>query len=123
MYRLDYRKTRRGEKGDRRPYIGLRRYCRHDRSPDKRGRTLGRFEQLQNACTAGLGAARASGEFTLVPGQTLSDYSGKFEQELLVFFLDPQSNTPDRFVHEIPILHHEIMKRVPEKWPDEGKLT
>ncbi len=123
MYRLDYRKTRRGEKGERRPYIGLRRYCKYEKTPENRQRTLGRFQQLREACTASLGAARASGEFTLVAGQTLSDYSGKFEEELLVFFLDPESNTPDRFVQEIPILHHEIMRRVPEKWPDEGTLT
>lgn len=123
MYRLDYRKTRRGEKGERRPYIGLRRYCKYEKTPKNRQRTLGRFQQLREACTASLEAASASGEFTLVPGKTLSDYSGKFEQELLVFFLDPESNTPDRLVQQIPILHQEIMKRVPEKWPDEGKLT
>lgn len=123
MYRLDYRKTRRGEKGERRPYIGLRRYCKYEKTPVNQQRTLGRLRQLREACTASLEATRANGKFTLVPGQTLSDYSGKFEQELLVFFLDPESNTPDRLVQEIPILHHEIMSRVPEKWPDEGTLT
>lgn len=117
MYRLDYRKTWRGEKGKRRPYIGLRRYCKYEKTPENRLRTLSRFQQLREACTASLEAARASGEFALVSERTLSDYSGKFEQELLVFFLDPESNTPDRFVQEIPILHHEIMRRVPEKWP------
>ena len=123
MYRLDYRKTRRGEKGERRPYIGLRRYCKYEKTPENRQRTLGRYEQLRKACMAGLEAARASGEFTLMLGQTLSDYSGKFEQELLVFFLHSESNTPDRLVQQIPILHQEIMRRVPEKWPDEGRLT
>ena len=120
MYRLDYRKTQRGQKGERRPYIGLRRYCKYEKTPVNQQRTLGRLRQLREACTASLGAARANAKFTLVPGTTLADYSGNFEQELLVFFLHPESNTPDRLVREIPILHREIMKRIPEKWPDEG---
>lgn len=120
MYRLDYRKTRRGQKGERRPYIGLRRYCKYEKTPVNQQRTLGRLRQLRQACTASLGAAGANAKFTLVPGTTLADYSGNFEQELLVFFLHPESNTPDRLVQEIPILHREIMKRIPEKWPDEG---
>ena len=118
MYRLDYRKTQRGKKGEWCPYIALRRYCRHGKTEDHRRRTLARLEQLREVAAAALTSTQSSGKVTLVPGSSLSDYTGKFEEDLLVFFLDREHNVPTRLVQEIPEFHRELISNVPMEWTE-----
>ena len=114
FWRIDVRHIRR--KGPKMPYLALRQYERHDKSPERRKTKLARLSVLRRIFDRTFAQVSQSEGWRIQTGKVTTDRTGNRESEVGVFFIDSDrgDNLPDMLTEEIPVLHAVFIEKLME---------